>query len=391
VDSHSDDRDGGRLRVALLSPPLQTVPPARYGGTERIVAALAEELHRRGHDVTVFASGDSNVSCRVVPVTPRAVWATGFRGDAAAFFQLAAAQAWRRDHEFDVIHSHLEIHGFLLARYSPTPVVTTLHGRLDGSGIDELLDAFPDIPLISISDSQRRWAPDANWLATVPHGLPMAGTRLGDGDGGFLLFVGRVAVEKGVPEAIELARRTQLPLKMAAKIYEPREAELFEHVVRPAIEANTLEFLGEIDQQARDALFGRAIATLMLGAWPEPFGLVAIESLACGTPVIARRVGALPEIIEHGIDGFLVDDLDEARLATQRVTTLDRGVIRRRALDRFSVERMTDRYESIYAQLVAGRPRRPRDVRLPVRAIPVTPSDGPVIPSSPPVTADSTR
>ncbi len=351
------------LRIALVAPPLVPVPPPRYGGTERVVAALAAELERRGHEVTVFAAGDSRPAGRLVPVLPTSVWSTGYRGDVTAHFIRTAAIAWSRAEEFDILHSHIEVHGFLLARYAPRPVVTTLHGRLDVAGIPELLEAFPEIPLVSISDSQRRWAPRANWVATVSHGLPLEVIPFEDRPGGELLFVGRIAPEKGVAEVIELARRTGRRVRMAAKAYDPAEVELFERLVRPAIETGLVTYEGELGEAARNELYRRALATLMLGAWPEPFGLVAIESLAAGTPVIARRAGALPEIVEHGIDGFLVDDIEEATLAVRLVDGLDRARIRARALERFSVARMTDAYEAIYRRLIAEWSARRRGER----------------------------
>ena len=345
-----------RLRIALVAPPMQPVPPIGYAGTERVVAILAKELSRRGHAVTLFAAGDSRVACDLVPTVPQSLWSTGYRGDVSTFMTLTADTVWQQHHRFDVIHSHLETGGFLLARYCPTPVVCTLHGRLDVSGIPALLARFPDIPLVAISASQRRWAPEVNWVATIHHGLPLHDMPFRADAGGYLALVGRVCVEKGIAEAIELARRTSLPLRMAAKVHDVEEQRMFEQVVAPAIDTGVVEFLGELPPERRDSLYAEALATLMLGAWPEPFGLVAIESLATGTPVIARRAGALTELIEHGVDGYLVDDLVEAILAVELVRRLDRRRIRDRALTRFSPERMTDEYEEVYRRVVGGRP-----------------------------------
>lgn len=350
-----DGFDGTRpLRIALLATPMEPVPPVAYGGTERIVAALAGELHRRGHHVTVFASGDSMVDGKLEPIIDRALWRQGYRGDVTAYMHRAVARCWAQAERFDLIHSHVEAFGFVLARHAPVPVLSTLHGRLDVCGMPDLLEEFSDIPLVAISHSQRRWAPDANWLGVVHNGLPLAHMPYSPAPDGYLMFVGRVAVEKGVAEAIELARRVRRPLKMAAKVHDPAEHERYEQIVAPAAEAGDVEFLGELPPSARDPLYANAHATLMLGAWPEPFGLVAIESLACGTPVIARRAGALTEIVEHGVDGFLVDDLYEAELAVRLVDRLDRSLIRRRALERFSAARMADDYERIYRRLLAG-------------------------------------
>lgn len=340
------------LRIALVSPPMLPIPPARYAGTERVVAALADGLHRRGHRVTLFAPGDSRVDCELVPTVPRSLWSTGYRGDLSSYLNLTLARVWASAREFDIIHSHVEAMGLPFARWSPTPVVSTFHGRLDGVGHPLLLDEFCDVPLVAISESQRRWSPQANWVATIPHGLDLAGAPFGPAAGDYLAFVGRIAPEKGVADAVALARATGLPLRMAAKVYDPSERELFSEVVAPAIDEGVVEFLGELGGAQRDELYAGALATLMLGAWPEPFGLVAIESMATGTPVIARRAGALPEIVEHGRSGFLVDDVQEAVLAVERATTIDRRQVRQRALGRFSVERMVDDYERVYAGLV---------------------------------------
>ena len=341
------------LRIALLSPPMLPVPPATYAGTERVVAALASELHARGHHVTLFAPGDSEVECELVPTVERSLWSTGYQGPVDAFIDITLATAWRQHERFDVIHSHLETGGFLFARLCPTPVISTLHGRLDHSGMPELLAEFSDIPLVAISDSQRRWSPDANWMATIHHGLPLERLPFRDRPGSYLAFVGRITPEKGIADAIELARRTRLPLRMAAKVYDPHEVQHFKEVVQPAIDAGIVEFLGELGQTERDALYAGAVATLMLGAWPEPFGLVAIESMATGTPVIGRRAGALNETVEHGVTGFLVDDLTEALLAVKNVSSLSRPAVRQHVIDRFLPARMADGYERVYRRLVA--------------------------------------
>ena len=355
------------LRIGIVVPPMLAVPPTGYSGTERVVACIIDELARRGHQVTLFAAGDSEVACELVPVIPRSLWSIGYRGDVSAFLQLAAATAWREHERFDVIHSHLEHHGFLFARHCPTPVVATLHGRLDVGGIPQLLEEFRDVPLVSISESQRRWRPDANWVATIHHGLSLESAPFSGDEGAYLAFVGRITPEKGVADAVELARRTQLPLRVVAKVYDEHEQAHFAEVVQPAIDEGVVEFFGELPPLQRDPIIAGARATVMLGAWPEPFGLVAIESMATGTPVIARRAGALTETVEHGIDGYLVDDVDEAVLAVDLSRNLDRAEIRRRALERFSPARMIDQYEAVYRRLVAShRPSELSIVRAPV-------------------------
>jgi len=343
-----------RLRIALVSPPMLPVPPPTYAGTERVVAALGDELVERGHDVTLFAPGDSTFGGRLVATPEQSLWSTGYQGDVSSFINVTLARVWAEIDRFDVIHSHTETLGFLFARHCPIPVLSTLHGRLDVSGIPELLQEFTDIPLAAISDSQRRWSPDANWVATIHHGLPLEQMPFSPTPGDYLAFVGRITPEKGVAECIEVARCVGMPLRIAAKVYDEHEKEHFAEVVEPAIKAGTVEFLGELGQPERDALYAGAAATLMLGAWPEPFGLVAIESMATGTPVIARRAGALTETIDHGETGFLVDDEIEAELAIRFARDLDRQNVRNQVVERFSPDRMADEYEVVYRELVAG-------------------------------------
>jgi glycosyltransferase involved in cell wall biosynthesis len=341
------------LRIALVAPPMLPVPPPTYAGTERVVAALGDELVARGHDVTLFASGDSSFAGRLVPTPEQSLWSTGYQGDVSSFINVTLARVWAEIEAFDVVHSHVETLGFLFARHSPVPVLTTLHGRLDVSGIPELLAEFTDIPLVAISDSQRRWSPDANWVATIHHGLPLEQMPFSPTSGDYLAFVGRITPEKGVADCIAVARSAGMKLRMAAKVYDEHEKEHFAEVVEPAIKDGTVEFLGELGPPERDALYAGAAATLMLGAWPEPFGLVAIESMATGTPVIARRAGALTETIDHGETGFLVDDDIEAELAIRFARELDRESVRRRVVNRFSPQRMADEYVAVYRDLVA--------------------------------------
>ena len=347
------------LRIGLVSGPMVAIPPPGYAGTERIVAVLVHELTRRGHKVTLIGPADSQVDCELVPTIHRSLWSSGMTGDPTPYIEVTIERAWSVAHRFDVMHSHLDTLSFSFARHSPVPVLHTLHGRLDIPGVPELLDEFQDIPLVAISESQRRWWPQNNWVATVHHGLPLEGAPFSDRAGNYLAFVGRISPEKGVEAAIELARSVQLPLRMAAKVHEDEEKRLFAEVVAPAIEEGVVVFEGELATAERDELLAGALATVLLGAWPEPFGLVAIESMATGTPVIARRAGALPEIVDHGLTGFLVDDVHEARFAVREVANVDRTLVRRTVLERFSAERMVDEYESAYRLLAA--PGRHRD------------------------------
>jgi glycosyltransferase involved in cell wall biosynthesis len=316
-----------------------------------VIHALAEGLHEAGHDVTLFASGDSDVPCRHVETVPRACW-TGGPSDVDPAFGQVVDTVRGHERDFDVLFSHLEARGFEFARSSPTPVVSTMHSRLDEPPISDALRAFSDVHLVAISRSQRSLAPAANWLGVVPNGLDLARMPFGATGGDYLLFVGRIAREKGITEAIDIARRTRRRLVVAAKTFLATERALFEGEVRPALESGRVEYVGEVARAIRDPLFAGARATLMLGDWPEPFGLVAIESLATGTPVIALRRGALPEIVVDGLDGFLVDDLEAAERAVHSVASLDRARIRARALTRFSASRMVDGYLALCGRLL---------------------------------------
>lgn len=361
-DVHHDGETRRTLRIGLVAPPVLRIPPQRYAGTERVVAALADGLVARGHHVTLFASGDSTAGSETVAVVPTAAWHGRSTGDTSTFGMLAAMKALEHAERFDLLHSHVDVMSLPLVRQSPVPVLTTFHARLDLPGLFEAVRAFGKAPLVAISQSQRRWHPDANWVATIPHGLPLRAMPFSSRTGEYLAVVGRATPEKGIAEAIEVAKASSIPLRIAAKALDPAEHAYVDTYIRPAL-GDDVRFLGELGPDERDPLLAGALATLMLGAWPEPFGLVAIESLATGTPVIARRAGALPEIVEHGIDGFLVDDLAEATLAVSLVADLDRARIRERAIARFDVDRMVTAYERLYHALIeegAGKGTRDR-------------------------------
>jgi glycosyltransferase involved in cell wall biosynthesis len=345
------------LRIAQAAPPFERVPPQAYGGTERIVHGLVTELDRRGHEVTTFASGDSVVPGRHIETVPRALRPIGYTGDSLPWMQLTMQKVLAHIEEFDLIHSHLEWQSLLLARVSPIPVVSTFHGRLDLAWADEL---FEDAPrgLVAISKNQASAHPDVPWAGVVHNGLRLSDAPFGRNRTDALCFVGRVVPEKGIVEAIEIAKAAGRPLKIAAKVAVGGvEREYYDEVFYPALKAagKTIEYLGEISQAERDQLFAESHAVLMPGSWPEPFGLVAIEALACGTPVIARRSGALPEIVRDGIDGFLGDDVTAMAFKVDRVADLDRAAIRASVIDRFSVEGMTDGYEAIYRDVLDDR------------------------------------
>ena len=268
MDTHRSEA----LRIALVAPPFLPIPPLRYGGTERIVSVLAEGFHRRGHDLTVFAAGDSKTPGRLVPVVPKSTWQSGRVDTTEALMALTVEAVASRQDQFDVIHSHIEWHGFDFAAGARTPVVSTLHGRIDIGPTAEKLPSYPQIPLIAISDRQRSFLPDLNWIATIHHGLDFDGVEQGTGSGGYLLFVGRITPEKGLDSAIELARRSGLHLMVAAKAHEAHEVATYKEVVAPAERDGIVTFLGEVGAPARDRLIGDARATVMLGEWPEPFG-----------------------------------------------------------------------------------------------------------------------
>jgi len=350
------------LKIAQVAPPLERVPPGGYGGTERVVAELVRELVDRGHEVTTFASGDSDVPGVHVATAPEALRPGGYGGDPSGWFVSTIQSVLARADEFDVIHSHLEWYSPLLARASAVPVVSTFHGRLDLPWARAVLgDAAGSY--VAISRAQAATHPDMPWAGIVHNGLRLDDAPFDRRRGEELCFVGRVAPEKGIVDAIQIARLSGRRLRIAAKIgTTPTERRYYEEVFRPALEAagSDVEFVGELEQADRDHLIAESYASLMPGSWPEPFGLVAIESMACGTPVIARRVGALPEIIRDGVDGFFGDDETQLAYAVDRVEALDRSAIRDSVRERFSATRMAEGYEAIYARLAAAGMQRGR-------------------------------
>jgi glycosyltransferase involved in cell wall biosynthesis len=352
---------------------MERVPPEAYGGTERIVDELVTELSRRGHDVTTFAPGDSSVAGSLVPTVPRALRPAGHGGDIGGYVLATMLKTLDRQADFDIIHSHLDWYGLILARASRTPVVSTFHGRLDMPWSRDVLADRPE-GLVAISEAQASVHPDVPWTI-VHNGLTLDSAPFERRRSDALVFVGRVTPEKGIVDAIRIAERADRPLKIAAKVGPtPGEQDFNENVFEPALKAagSRVEFLGELSGADRDALFARSHAVLMPGSWPEPFGLVAIEALACGAPVIARRVGGLDEIIRDGIDGFFGDDVNEMAFMVDRVSTLNREAIRSSVIDRFSATRMADGYEALYARTLGlddeeGSDRGRRLVEIPAR------------------------
>lgn len=346
-------RGGRQLRIAQVAPPLEVVPPSGYGGTERIVAELVVELDRRGHEVTTFASGDSNVPGRLVPTVPRALRAIGFADDPAEAYERTVELALEHQEGFDVIHAHLDPWNLELARRARIPVVSTFHRRLD---LSWTRDAFRDRPrgLVAVSQDQARMHPEADWTV-VHHGVTFRPPPIPDVAGEDFCFVGRMSPEKGFPDAIEVARLTGRRLLVATKTPNGRvEVDYHEQVVRPLLDRADVTILGELSETERDRLVAGSRASLVPSAWPEPFGLVVIEALGCGTPVLARRVGGIPEILRDGIDGFVGDDAQQLAFLDDRLDQLDRAAIQEAAFERFSVGRMVDEYERLYRRLLAG-------------------------------------
>lgn len=344
------------MRIGQIAPPFETVPPTRYGGTERVVSTLTEELVRRGHEVTLFASGDSKTSAHLVPIVDAALWRHPQYENFTAFWAIALGKVARQAREFDIVHNHLDFVAFPQARCLPCPTVSTIHGRLDLVELAPLYEEFCDVPLISISEAQRRPVPWANWVATIHHGIDLDTFTFNPHPGGYLAFLGRITPDKGLDTAIRVARRAGIPLKIAAR--EPltirgdqntdMDRDYYAGVIRPLLQEPDVEFIGEVGGKDKDAFLNNAAALLFPIRWPEPFGLVMAEALACGTPVVALREGSVPEVIEHGRTGFIARHEDELVQAVHQIGTIDRGRCRAEALRRFSAERMTEQYEQVY-------------------------------------------
>jgi glycosyltransferase involved in cell wall biosynthesis len=340
------------MRIAQVSPLYESVPPKSYGGTERVVSYLTEELVGQGHDVTLFASGDSVTRARLMATSPRSLRLDPTCVDQLAHHMLMLEQVMRQVREFDVIHFHIDYLHYPLSRRHDTPQLTTLHGRLDLPDLAPLYREFDDMPVVSISDAQRTPLRMANWLATVHHGLPDDLYTYREEPGQYLLFLGRISPEKRLDRAIRIAQRAGMPLKIAAKV-DAVDREYFAQVIRPLLDGPHVEYLGEAGDQEKDALLGQAHALLFPIDWPEPFGLVMIEALACGTPVVAYRCGSVPEVLEDGVSGFVVDTMDEAVRAVERVPTLSRRRCREAFEHRFTARRMAGEYVALYEYLRA--------------------------------------
>jgi glycosyltransferase involved in cell wall biosynthesis len=339
------------MKIAQVAPLYESCPPTLYGGTERVVAYLTEELVRQGHDVTLFASGDSQTAARLIAPVKRALRLDPHISDPLAHHFIMFNQVAKRAREFDVVHFHTDYLHFPMAGKLGRPSVTTLHGRLDLPALPAVYREFNQMPLISISDSQRLPLTWANWADTVPHGIPGDLYPMGSGAGGYLAFIGRISPEKRPDRAIEIAHRSGLPLKIAAKV-DRVDQEYFDAVIRPLLVCKDAEFIGEISDAEKSAFLGDAAALLFPIDWPEPFGLAMIEAMANGTPVIGFRCGSVPEVIDDGLTGLIVDSVDEAVAAVPRALALDRSAVRDRFEERFEVERMASDYLAVYRRLL---------------------------------------
>jgi glycosyltransferase involved in cell wall biosynthesis len=339
------------MRIAQVAPLYESVPPKYYGGTERVVSYLTEELVRQGHEVTLFASGDSQTNARLVAGCRRSLRLDKRCQNQLTHHLVMLERVFARAADFDIIHFHVDYMHFPLSRREPTTHVTTLHGRLDIPDLVPLYREFCDIPLISISNGQRKPLAWANWLATIYHGLPVDEYRFRAQPGSYLAFLGRVSPEKGVDRAIEIATQVGMPLKIAAKI-DPVDKDYFDVVIAPLLRNPLVEFVGEIGEKEKDEFLGNAYALLFPIDWPEPFGLVMIEAMACGTPVIAYRGGAVPEIMEQARTGFVVEALEDAVQAVRRVPQLSRKRCREVFEKRFTAVRMASDYVHVFERLI---------------------------------------
>ncbi len=340
------------MKIAQIAPLYESCPPKLYGGPERIVSYLTEELVRLGHDVTLFASGDSVTAARLMPFAQKALRLDPSVRDPVAHHMVMLEEVWCQADSFDVLHFHTDLLHCPMIQEFADRTVTTLHGRLDLPDLQPFYRAFPNQPLVSISNDQRRPMPPVNWVGTVHHGLPRDLLPFtAQPAGGYLAFLGRISPEKRPDRAIEIAARVGMPLKMATKVDKADQA-YWDAVIAPMITAHpNIEFIGEIDEHQKADFLGHARALLFTIDRPEPFGLVMIEAMACGTPVVAFRCGSVPEVIDDGVSGVIVRDIDEAVAAVKHLGELDRGVVRHRFERRFTVQRMAEDYLAVYRQL----------------------------------------
>lgn len=342
------------MKIAQVSPLIESVPPLYYGGTERVVSYLTEELVRQGHDVTLFASGDSVTSAQLEPVVDRSLRLHPNHPESTAYHSIMLGRLSKMAHLFDIIHFHIDILHFPMNYYLQTPNVTTLHGRLDLPDLGDVYREFDQVPLISISDHQRTPLPFANWQATVYNGVPADTYHFNAQPQGYLAFLGRISPEKGIEDAIEIAIRAGMPLRIAAKV-DKADEEYYQKRIKPLLQHPLVEYIGEISEQEKDAFLGNAYAVLFPINWPEPFGLVMIESFACGTPVIAFNQGSVPEVMQDGETGFVVSGIEAAVDAVEKIDTISRQCCRYLFEQRFSSTAMARNYLRAYESIIGSR------------------------------------
>ena len=371
MKSIRDDRPGQRkedaMKIAQIAPLMESIPPRLYGGTERVASYLTEELVSQGHDVTLFASGQSITSAKLVRCCEQPLRLNPNVRDIIPYYMLMLDKVRSMASEFDILHFHIDQFHFPLFNEMAQRTVTTLHGRQDLPDLHHLYRGFPDMPLVSISNAQRAPIPDANYIETVYHGLPRDLNLTLHPRGGYLAFLGRISPEKRVDRAIMIARAVGVPLKIAAKVDRVDEV-YFRSEIEPMLKHPGVEYIGEIDDRRKIKFLGEARALLFPIDWPEPFGLAMIEAMACGTPVLAFRKGAVAEVIDNGVTGYVVDTMDEAVCALGGVLALDRARVRRRFEERFTVARMAKDYVKIYERLVGTSAGRSDEVAAPLRA-----------------------
>jgi glycosyltransferase involved in cell wall biosynthesis len=342
------------MRIAQVAPLYESVPPKLYGGTERVVSWLTEELVRMGHEVTLFASGDSMTRARLIPGCQESLRLSPESIDHLPHHLVQMEQVLLHKDEFDLIHFHIDYLHYPFSRRERYTHVTTLHGRLDIPDLVPLYNVYNDVPVISISDAQRDPLPHLNWLGTVNHGMPVDSYKFHREPGDYLAFLGRTSPEKGLDRAIEIAKAAEMPLKIAAKI-DKADQEYFETVVQPLLNDTDIEFVGEIGYPEKDDFLGNASALLFPIAWPEPFGIVMIEAMACGTPVIAYPFGSVPEVVEDGVSGYIVSDQAGAVSAVKQIEKIDRRKVRKHFENNFTADRMALDYLKIYERMVSRK------------------------------------
>ena len=342
------------MKIAQLAPLVESVPPKLYGGTERVISYLTETLVDMGHDVTLFASADSTTSAKLQPQCPKSFRLDNNKDDHVAYFVLMHEHIHRHAHEFDIIHSHMDYILFGTLRRLKKPHMTTLHGRLDLPCLQHVFKEFSDTPLISISNDQQSPLPHVNWMNTVYNGIPKNLYRAHEKEGKYLAFIGRISPEKRPDLAVEIAKKLDMPLKIAAKVDKVDEA-YYESKIKPLFKHSLVEYIGEISEKEKNDFLGNAYALLFPIDWPEPFGLAMIEAMACGTPVIARKRGSVPEVIEEGISGFTFENVDDAIKKIKKISSLKRQRVRQAFEEKFTAAHMAENYLKVYKQAMLSQ------------------------------------